>query len=383
MSVKWVIPILFLILPFALIAPGLIWKSQQLFFLMLPVFIIAFSLKNKWVRWFMLYAGVWQLFLFIYSFNNPKPPTGAGLSYILSLMAGGIVFKFVSESTLPTEKWYTVLRIAVIMQVAISAFQFFGWSPVAWLFSFVIQVKQLLPHHLVGSIGNRNYLAAFAAFALPMFFIWRSGIFLPVLALLFLFCPSPATLAAIIGAAFWIAYRKTQAPGKILVYLSGAVLAGAGFTVLYVLTTGYHLNEFKDLPGQLGQFFSQGRVDFSPTQGDLGRFGMWLTALGHLISTPFGMVLGFGPGAFWGREYGLHSMYMATWFYFGLVGLFLLFGYIYTTWKFLWRLKDPILLTSFLIMCLEIVGDHSFEIATSGMMGVIILGLIERERLNG
>ena len=367
-----------------LITPGLIWKAQQLFFILLPLFILACSLKNVWVKSFLLYAGIWQICLLFYYFSNPKGPgPGSGLSIILCLMSAAVIFKFVSESKLANDKWYMVIRIAVIAQIILAVFQTFRINIVAKFYGMFFPIKELLPDHLVGSLGNRNYLAAFVAYSLPMFIIWKPWLSLPFIAFIFVMCPSPATLAGIIGAAFWLAYSRGASPKRIITYISVAVAIGVGFTTFYVLSTGYHLNEFKELPRQISQFFSTGKVDSDMFRGDLGRFGMWFMALGHLISTPFGMILGFGPGSYWGRDYSLHSEYMAVWFYFGLIGLFLLFGYIRETWKFLWQKKNAVLLTSFLIMVVEIGANHSFEIATSGMMGVVILGLIERERLNG
>jgi len=385
---RWTIAAVFLMLPFAFITPGLIWKSQQLFFLILPLFIVAASLRNRWIKVFLFYAGAWQIFLFIYAFNRPDVNPGPGLGCLLSIMAGAIVFKFVSEGKLEKEKWFQVIRIAIIMQVAISISQFLGFNPIAWILSQFIQVRQLTPTHLVGSIGNRNYLAAFVAFSIPMFiywkqlniFGWRMGAFLPFVAFMLIVCPSPGTVAAILGVTFYAAYSRTQSPGGIIPCLLIALIGAAGFTAVYVLYTGNHLNEFQALPGQLSQFFSQGKVDFDVFQGDLGRIGMWLMALGHLISSVPGMIFGFGPGAFWGREYPLHSEYMAVWFYYGLIGLFLMLGYLWSTWKFLWKSKDITLMTCFLIIFVEIGANHSFEIATTGMLGVIILGLIERER---
>ncbi len=381
---KWIIPVLFLLLPFMLITPGLIWKAQQLFFILLPLFVVACLLKNIWVKIFLLYVGVWQIAILFHYFGNPKGPgPGSGLSIILGLMAAGLIFKVVSESKLPNEKWYMVIRIAVIGQIILALFQSFHVNLVAKFYGQFFVIKETLPDHLVGSLGNRNYLAAFVAYSLPMFIGWKRGAVLPFIAFIFVVCPSPATLAGAIGAAFYYAYSKDASPKRIIAYISIAVAVGAGFTVAYVLTTGNHLRDFTDLPAQLSQFLSTGRVDFDVFQGDLGRFGMWIMALGHLISTPFGMILGFGPGAYWGRDYSLHNEYMAVWFYFGLVGLFMLFAYIRQTWKHLWKSKNLVLMTSFLIMALEMVANHSFEIASTGMLGVIILGLIERERLNG
>ena len=110
---------------------------------------------------------------------------------------------------------------------------------------------------------------------------------------------------------------------------------------------------------------------------------MWLTALGKLITSWPAMIFGFGPGAHWGKAYNLHNDYMSMWFSFGLVGLTMMIGYIYTTIRQLAKSKNMILLTSFIIICLDMTGNFPIHIATTAFLIIIICGLIERERLNG
>ena len=382
----WIVPLLFLVLPFVFLAPGLIWKSQLLFFLICPVFIIALDIKNIWIKSFLLYASAWQIVVFFLSFSKVGMNPGYGLSIILALMAGAIVFKFVSEGNIPDEKWFTVIRIAVILQILLSLPQPFGWNPFADFMALFIKVRENLPGHLVGSLGNRNYLAAFIAISIPCFVGWRTfkigrisinpaiiGIFV------FLgFCLSPGTLAAIIGMAFLLSYNLS--PMKRLISMSAAMKVAVAFTACYVLITGNHLNEFTALPGQLHEFLTTGKFTVDPFKSDVGRFAMWMMALSQLITGWFFMIFGFGPGAFWGREYSMHGQYISVWFQFGLVGLGLMAGYIYTTIRFLAKRKSLILLTSFVIICLDMIGNFPVEIASTAFLIIVICGLIERER---
>lgn len=384
MTKKWIVPTLFLLLPFVFLAPGLIWKSQLLFFLICPIFIIAMDLKNIWIKAFLLYASAWQLVVFVLSFNTPGINPGYGLSVMLALMAGAIIFKFVSEGTVTDEKWFMVIRIAVILQILLSIPQPFGVSLFADLMSLFIKVKENLPGHLVGSLGNRNYLAAFIAISVPFFVGWRTFkigriSINPALIIIFIFlgfCLSPGTLAAIIGMGFLLSYNLS--PMKKLISMSLAVTVAVIFAACYVLTTGNHLHEFQSLPGQLGEFWATGKFTVDPFRGDIGRFAMWMMALSQLMTGWFFMIFGFGPGAFWGREYSMHGEYISVWFQFGLVGLGLMIGYIVTTWRHLMKEKNLILRASFLIICLDMIGNFPLEIASTAFMIVIIAGLIER-----
>jgi hypothetical protein len=386
MKKEWTIPILFLMLPFAFLSPGLIWKSQLLFFIICPVFIIALNLKNLWIRAFLLYAAAWQIFIFLMGFNHKGFSPGPGLSMLLAITAGAIIFKFISESKLPNHKWFMFIRIAVIVQILVSLPQPFGLNPVMVLLGLFTNVQERLPGHLVGTLGNRNYLAAFIAMSVPFFAGWRTfkikGFTVnPALILIFVFlgfCLSPGTLAAIIGLTFLLTYEWSW-KGR-LIALSVGVKVAMAFAAVYVLTTGNHLNEFTALPAQLSEFLSTGKITTDPFQSDLGRFAMWMTAISQLLQYWGFMVFGMGPAAFWGRQYPIHGQYVSVWFQFGLVGLGLMLGYFFTAGRFLWKAKSKVLLTALLILCLDMIGNFPLEIASTSFMAIIICGLIERER---
>lgn len=389
---NWVIPVLFLILPFAIISPGLIWRSHQLVLFLSGLAIIAFSIKNLWIRIFLLYALCWQIVIFLLAFNHQQINPGFGLSVIISMLAGSIVFKFITDNKLPNEKWYMIIRIAVIIQLIIGIIQFSGFNVVVYFLSKFTMVQERTPTHMVGTLGNRNFLAAFISMSIPMFMGWRTFSFrgikinpwvLVIFAALFV-SPSPAVLAAIIGLTFFFVYCP---PAKISIkgwfYIGGGVVAALVYGISYVLITGNHLGDFTVFPQQLKELAETGGIQTEAGIQDLGRFGMWLMALGKLTQTWFGAVIGFGPNAYWGRSYPLHNEYMTIWFEFGLIGLGLVFAYIYTSIKFLLKTKNKVLLTSLIILCLDMVANFPMEIASTAFMAIIIIGLIERERLIG
>jgi len=383
----WAVLACFMVMPFTFLTPGLIWRAHLMFFLICPVFIIALDIKNLWARSFLLYASAWQILNFMLAFNRSDINPGYGLSVILALMAGAIIYKFVSEGRVKDETWFTFIRIAVILQILIAIPQYFLINPYASFMALFIKVAEKVPGHLVGSIGNRNFLAAFIAMSVPFFIGWRTfkvrGISVnPALICIMIFlgyCLSPGTLAAIIGLAFLFSYKLPI--WKRLVSLSAAMKIAVIFTACYVLYTGNHLNEFTDLPGQLKEFLTTGTITVDPFQKDVGRFAMWMMALSQLFKSWAFTVFGFGPGAFWGREYPIHGQYISVWFHFGLVGLGLMAGYILTTYRFLAARKELILLTSLVILCLDMVGNFPLEIAITAFLAIIIAGLIERKRL--
>jgi O-antigen ligase len=108
---------------------------------------------------------------------------------------------------------------------------------------------------------------------------------------------------------------------------------------------------------------------------------MWMLAGSKLLADPLALVFGFGPGAFWGRNYPLHSEYVSTLHQFGLIGITLMFGYIITTFRALVRRKDTVMLAAFVIIGLDMVGDFPVEVVTTAFLIIIVCALIERDRL--
>jgi hypothetical protein len=77
----------------------------------------------------------------------------------------------------------------------------------------------------------------------------------------------------------------------------------------------------------------------------------------------------------------MHSQYMSVWFQFGLIGLGLMLGYIYSAYRYLSRSGNLILLTALVIAALDMIANFTGEIVSTAFMLVIIGGLIERKRL--
>jgi uncharacterized protein YjeT (DUF2065 family) len=427
---------MFLILPFMVLLPGLIWKSQQLFLIIMLLPIVVLSIKNIWIKTFFLYAFCWQLYLLWSNFAMPSAQTGQSLTETTFFIVAAVLYKFVSESKIEKETWFNIIRISVLIQMAIAISQYLGFNPVTAVMGLFVQARELMPGHFVGTLGNKDFLTAFIAISLPLFIGWKTIIFpliigwkrigwiinkpfgldyvypwnltvviplfmwwrkiptritnfikfsdrtpwelslnIPFLAICFIlfFGPTPATLAALIGMAIYI--------NRGWKFIALALLAGFAMCYYYIVIQGIHLVEFQRLPKQLSELWNTGTTFVQSTpDGDLGRFGMWLVALGKLVSSWVRFIFGFGPSADWGKVYPLHSEYMTVFFEFGLIGLTLLLGYIFTTARYLIKSKSVLLGSCFAIACLDITGTYNLHIAPIAFLIIIICGLIERER---
>ena len=381
-----IIAVLFFIFPFMVLAPGLIWKGQQLFFITMGLVVIAFQIRNLYVRAFLLFGMSWQVYIFLSAFNMGINP-GPGLSVILCLLAGAIIYKFVSEGTVEREAWYSVIRIVVIIQVIIGALQLAGHNPVTILLSGITLVRADLPTHIVGTLGNRNFLALFIAASLPMFAAWNAATYrginwsVVMMVIFLLFCLSPGTMAGIIGLAIYYVAKNKPKHGR--AYLGGAIMAALLFAIIYLLFINTdHLSEFALLGQQWRELSANGDVLTDTTQGDIGRMAMWMMAGYKLLHNAWAFFIGFGPGAYWGRPYPLHSEYAAMWFQFGLAGILLMAGFIWSNLRLLIKNGDAVLLASFSAICLDMAGNFPMEVASTAFLIAIICGLIEKERLS-
>jgi hypothetical protein len=366
-----------------------IWEGERLFFIIMFLPILAFSIKNIWIRVFLLYAFAWQIFLQLSTFLHPTKQTVESLTVVIFIILGVLLFKFVSESKIKKETWFNVIRVAVLIQVVISILQYFNFNIVVKIMALFIKTVDLMPGFCNGTLGNKDYLTAFIAISLPLFIGWKTikwhihrpfwldlSFNIPLLAILFILFvgPTMATLAAIIGLAIYFRRGwKLYIPAFLLI---------CGVLYYYVVIQGYHLHEFQMLSGQLQDLYYRGGTFIKVTSdGDIGRFGMWIAACGKLFSSWTRLIFGFGPAANWGMPYSLHSEYVTMFFEYGLVGLILLLGYVFSTARYLIKSKNILLGSCFVIAFLDIMATFNMHIAPVAFLVIIICGLIEREKL--
>jgi len=382
----WSILVIFLILPFVMLTSGVSWKSQQIFMLMASSIIVAFSLKNIWIRSFVVYLFLWTIYLFLRSLANPAihfnvaPQTG--MSILLFVLAGMIIVKCVAISKLEDKKFYHVIRIAVVLQIVISVSQYLGFYLWDYLLSSIIVTAQTTENvgPFIGTLGNRDILGCFIGVSLPMFLSWKEvkpyqnnlikALTVIVIAIL-LFSPSPGTAAALIGIGVYYSNKGWKA-------IVIGFLASLIYVTIYALTS-YHAANIVAAPAQFHGLISNGYAD--PMGDNEGRFWKWMTAASIIFTSPETVIFGSGPGAFWGRKYPLHNEYIQCWFELGLVGLILMLGYVVSTIKFLIKSKDMVLLSAFVIICIDAGANYPMHIATTAFLVCIIAGLIERKQI--
>jgi O-antigen ligase len=311
---------------------------------------------------------------------NVAPQTG--MSILLFVMAGALIVKFVSISKLSDEKFYNVIRVAVLLQVLIAIVQYMGFYPWEWLLSSIVATAQTTADigPFRGTLGNRDVLGCFVGVSIPLFLSWKEikpyqnviikSLTFIVMAIL-LFSPSPGAVAALIGIGVY--YFKENKLSLLIAFMAAGIYA-----IIYILTS-YHLADFMAAPDQLNGLVNTGTV--AASSPNEGRLWKWMTAASLIFQSPETIIFGNGPGAFWGRKYPLHNEFIQCWFELGLVGFALMIGYVCSTIKFLFKSKDMVLLSAFIIICIDAGGNYPMHLATTAFLVCIIAGLIERKQI--
>lgn len=373
--------ILFLMIPFVVIVPGLLWKSQQIFFMLSALVIAAVAIKNRWVTAFLVYATAWQLFLYLSNFKNPAMVVRVqdGSVIILFLLCGSVIYKAVTESG-GLDGFYHAIRAAVLLQIGVSIMAFLWFDPwVAAIRMFVPTVGSPDPiGPFIGTMGNRDILGFFIALSLPVFVDWItidvSGIkvnpLLIFIVLFMLMCPSPGTVGGII--ALGVYYRKSW-KGMVGAIALSIIYAG------YHVINSAHLHDILNAPKHYQDVFVGGQAATDAKDG--GRLWKWMHAMAKILESPKSIIVGAGPGTPWGKRYPMHNEYLQVWFEMGLVGLSIVLGYLVTTWRQVWGNRKHMMALT--VITIGMAGDYPLHIPTTAFLIIIMCGLIEKERANG
>lgn len=332
----------FILIPLILWA-GVVHQAHVYTFMLVCFIGLSLYLPSKWFAGFGLYIALWWSLIIYLVWTGRVVPQMIGVSVdaILFLVFGMIAFLAIFNGKVKTDTWFNVICISALIQAVIGFLQYYGVNLVAVVFSYFVNISAELPTRTpVGTLGNNNFLAAFLAVSLPFFFrrVWLWV--LPfVLFSLFLCKTSTAGIAVIVGTVYYIGGWKLA-------------VASIGLVSAYFY------------------FFDFAHI----FQGD--RWDFWKDALVKLSGSWKTLVYGFGPGITWQIGNELHNEYvMAVWNY-GLVGLTFLLGYIVTVYR-----EHKILFTSFLILCIDAVGNHVLHTVPTAVLAIVIIALIERERL--
>jgi hypothetical protein len=333
----------FLIIPFVMMGSDI--HQAHVYGLILAAIIgLALYLPNPYLSGFGLYAAVWLAYVFSLAFVGMCNSTLVLVTIdgLLFIILGMLVFLAVYHSQIETGTWANVLCTLAIIQATIGICQHFWFDPLSTVLNYVVDVRGeysfLTP---IGTLGNKNFLGALLAISLPFFFRARWWFALPVIALgLFIVQTSTAVLAACIGAGYFFAGWR-----------------GAGAMIV---------------PGVLYFVFIDSHAVFETT--NYIRFLFWEDAIIKVLSSWKTAVFGFGPGITWEIGNQLHNEYVATLFNYGLVGLTLMVSFILNVSR-----ASRMLFTAFIILCVNMIGNHPLHTTPTALLAITIIALIERE----
>lgn len=387
---KYILPVLFFVLPFAIISRGYLHEGKEGFihagqifsFTLFVLIIIAAQIKNIPLAALLVYAALWQGAIFIKSMAGPVDPQSIidGLNTIIFLIIGGSLYLAIVNSKTETRMFYDVICLSAIAQLIVGYLQWtLGFDLVRSAFGLFVDARtKLSPSTPTGILGNPNYLAAYLAFS-TFFFCrgfklrwhgfrgfklpyspFRWWVTLPFIAVM-LYATQTSTAVIALGAGafvYWFVLLKRGVITRKAFW--GTSAAGLAVVIWYAFF--YH-----SIIRPIG---NQG--------GDLQRLDMWISVWQDMTSSWQHFVFGFGPGAPWARPYTLHSEWVTVARQLGLFGIVLMAGYAFTIFRHGLD-TPPALLASAVVIFVNMMGNSALHFALSAFLIIIVLGLIERE----
>lgn len=357
----YVILLLFLLLPFAFIAPGLLHAGHHLFFVLSALVIIAMLCDNKWISLFLIYIALWQLWLFIKVLYFPQVPTrqtGEGFSQIVFALSAACVFVAVKKSKIKIEWFYDVICVTAIIQSLLAIAQMWNCDPIVAFLGSVVTVKtNFSSTTIVGTLSNPNFLAAYLVISFPFFLRIRKPYYKPswcwfipvILFLLIVSKTSTAVVALSVGMC---------------VYCGNVRIKGTRMW-FFLMFGGIGYLWYDEI---VNRFFTGDQL--SP------RFQFWWNAIENMDSLQR-VVFGLGPAApkTWEFKCPLHNEWLTIFYQYGLVGLSLFIGFIVTLYR-----GNKILFSALIIILVNMLGNYPLHLAPSAFLIIIIVGLMHREK---
>jgi hypothetical protein len=350
---KYMLLIMFLLVPFGFLSFGIIHTGQRLAFIVAFVVIMSATVRNNWLSNLAWYLCAWMIFVFIFRmvYGVPDVVFADATNELIYVAAGIAIYLAVSRSRMRNSCYFNIICTAALIQAVLAISQRLGFDPVVWTLNrFTTATPLLSVTALTGTLGNPNFLAAYLAISLPFFFRprWVYGL-IPIIPVIYLCNTTSAFVPAIIGAIYFFYHQLSKRTLCIVSAISALMITYYAF--------------------------------FTPGHGPLHtnpRWSDWELALKQVLHSPFTMIFGMGPGAGWGKPYPMHNEWLQCLHQFGLIGFYLLTGYVATICR-----SHRILFTAFIIAVINMVGNYSLHLAPSAFLIVIIAGLIEREVRRG
>lgn len=339
-----IIQIGLVLLPLLWISPGRPRHGQLIVFMMIALAAVSSQIKNIWLRFFGYYIATWVVVSWVVTLFNPKFGIIAFLTtdQATYILAGYIILLLVINSNEKIEFFYNWICVAVIAQCLIAIPQQYGCFPYVGFLNYIgLKTTNPVANLAVGTLENGNFFAAFIAISLPFFFRKYWCYFIPVIVYhLVLSTTTTAVVAALVGVV---------------------VLYNTWWVVIIAIIAG---NIFAYSDGTLSQVLGKSaRVDFCKE------------CIGNIKTIPQ-LIFGHGLGVSWGQGFPLHNEWIQGLFEIGVVGMGLVTGYVFTVYR-----QNKILFAAFCAACVNCIGNYPIHLPPSAFLIIIIIGLIERERL--
>lgn len=343
-------------LPFFVLAKDILQAHLNglIFFSLLAATLL---LPNMWLKLMGLLITAWLGYAYLLKFLGPFP-SGPFIDASLIIFFGSLLYLFVFHSNLSPAFYFGAMCISALIQASIAICQRMWFDPVSETLAYLVTVTGVLDFSTpVGTLGNTNFLGAYLAISLPFFFRRKWAWFLPIIAYgLYITNARAACGAAIVGTGFFFLGWKG---------FFGAIIPG----LAYITAVGGH---------SWGQLLHSDRYLF------------WIDAIKRVCDSVPSFLVGYGQGTTWMINNELHSEYAATFFRYGIIGLFCMGGYIVTTFRDVRAYRSPSRrllraggntpLTAFLILCVNMVANHPLHIVPTAILAVVVMALLEREK---
>lgn len=346
---NYAILITFMLVPFGFLQFGVLHGGHHLALILSSLVIIGWQVKNRAFSLFITYLAAWMAFILVFAMCKevPKQVVMGAMDATLYIGFGSAVFYCVTQSAIRNETFYNAICAAVLIQMAFGISQHFGFDPLTWGLGLFFATQSLIPGHMTGTLGNNNFLAAFVAISLPLFFRPRWRWFLPVLALVLYGSNTTSAVVPAVLASAWYFRGKLTKREQVLSIIGAVLVIGA-------------YSCFQHTP-----FYKNPRwID-------------WTAATKQLFYSPWAVVFGMCPGAGWGKPYPMHNEWLQAFHQYGAIGFFLIAWFVH---ELFFTAKNRMLTASLMIAAINMFGNYSLHLAPSAFLIIIIAGLIERER---
>ena len=378
---QWLLPAAFIILPFGFLSFGSFNKGQIITLIISAFAVLAIKVKPLSLRLFCWYVAGWTAYRHVYKvYGDPYfgPAPEPALNAMILFVAGTILYIAVTESELETKWFFLAICCMAVFQALIGLGQTLHFNPVFDVLPSNFK-NGLTGTTATGTLGNQDFLMAFIAIALPLFYRKWWVLAMPLFVwLLFTSKVSTAVIAALIGSSafFW--------KGRSFVSATGITVFATMLGIAYFIIVDTNTLFLEKRPTMSKPGIEKKTTTLRPIAGKRpsshSRAEMRNIAIKQ-INTWSRILFGFGPGSGWGGKGALHNDWLSIFHTFGLVGLSLVSAFV---WNAVKKAKDDrTMLAVIVTICINALGNLPMQLAPSIFLILIIFVLAQREVVNG